>query len=145
MNTIAELQQMRVMPDMAARVVINERTGTVAVGHNVRISPVAIAHGGLSLQILPKNEVKIDPDNPENRTEQIVWENPVTNLRDDQAPNGVIVDPYAMPGTLSVIEGTTVEAISNALNALGARPKDVMAIFQAIDRMGALHAELIIM
>jgi flagellar P-ring protein precursor FlgI len=145
MATIADLQQLRVQPDNEARVVINERTGTIAIGNNVRIDPVAVSHGGLSLQILPTPEVVASAANPDIRTERLVWLNPVTGTRLVDTPLGLIADPAGAPGTMNVIEGTTVEAISNALNALGARPRDIIAIFAALERMGALHAELVVM
>jgi flagellar P-ring protein precursor FlgI len=55
------------------------------------------------------------------------------------------VRPPDVPGSLSLIEGATVEELANALNALGARPRDLVAIFQALQRSGALHADLVVM
>jgi flagellar P-ring protein precursor FlgI len=71
----------------------------------------------------------------------LAWKDPATNLTAPSTPPGV--RPTQVPGTLSVIEGITVEEIANGLNALGARPRDLMAIFQAIHSSGALHAELV--
>jgi flagellar P-ring protein precursor FlgI len=142
-ETIARLQQLRVSPDMKARVVINARTGTVVAGNQVRISAVAVSHGGLSLRVLPMLERRVDPKDRTKVTESVVWVDPVTKLRQAQPPVGT--RPPATPGSMNVITGATVDDISSALNALGARPRDLVAIFEAIQRAGALHAELVVM
>jgi flagellar P-ring protein precursor FlgI len=135
-DTIAEVLAMRVEPDQKARVVINSRTGTVVAGRDVRISAVAVSHGGLSLRVQPKQVT-----NPQTQAKTIEWIDPATNLRSSQPPGGV--KSSVVPGSLSVFEGATVEEIANGLNALGARPRDLIAIFQAIQSAGALHAELV--
>ncbi len=135
-QTIAQVFALRVDPDMKARVVINSRTGTVVAGRDVRISQVAVSHGGLSLRVQPKQVT-----NPQTQARSIEWIDPVTNLRGAAPPAGTT--PPIVPGSLSVLEGATVEEIANGLNALGARPRDLVAIFQAIQSAGALHAELV--
>ena len=100
-----------VEPDVPARVVIDERTGTVVMGENVRISTVAVSHGNLSIVIREK-----------------VGEEEVVRER-----------------KVFVVKGVTVADIVKALNAVGATPKDLIAILQAIKVAGALHADLIIM
>ncbi len=135
-DCIAKVLALRVEPDSKARVVINARTGTVVAGRDVRISPVAVSHGGLSLRILPKRVTA--PGATAGNTE---WIDPATNQRMAEPPKGT--RPTAIPGTVSLLEGASVEDIANGLNALGARPRDVIAIFQAIQGAGALHAELI--
>jgi flagellar P-ring protein FlgI len=142
-ETIAQLQQLRVSPDMRARVVINARTGTVVAGKSVRISDVAVSHGGLSLRVMPTTERRTDPNDRNKVIDSVAWVDPVTRIRSSQAPAGII--PVALPGTLNVLSGATVEDIANGLNALGARPRDLVAIFEAIQRAGALHAELVVM
>jgi len=141
--TIARLQQLRVAPDLRARVVINSRTGTVVSGQTVRIAAVAVSHGGLSLRVLPAVSPVPDPNDPGKVKNQTVWVDPVTRLRRETPPEGT--RPAAIPGTFTVIEGASVDDIANALNALGARPRDLVAIFEAIHRAGALHAELLVM
>ena len=133
---IAQVLDLRVDPDTRARVVINSRTGTIVVGRDVRISPVAVSHGGLSLRVQPKQVT-----DPLTQAKSIEWVDPATNLRSAKAPAGTI--PPIVPGSLSVLEGATVEEIANGLNALGARPRDLIAIFQAIQSAGALHADLV--
>ena len=135
-ETVAAVFDLRVEPDQKARVVINSRTGTVVAGKDVRISPVAVSHGGLSLRVQPKAVT-----NPLTQAKTIEWVDPQTNLRSPLPPAGT--SPPIVPGSLSVLEGATVEDIANGLNALGARPRDLIAIFQAIQGAGALHAELI--
>jgi flagellar basal body P-ring protein FlgI len=71
----------------------------------------------------------------------IQWTDPVTNLKTLTPPAGT--KPGLVPGTMNVLEGATVEDIANGLNALGARPRDLVAIFQALVGAGALHAELV--
>ncbi|MCS6970960.1 MAG: flagellar basal body P-ring protein FlgI [Planctomycetota bacterium] len=138
-EAIARLEELRVQPDTRARVVINARTGTVVVGAQVTIGPVAVSHGGLSLRIQPT----LKPNDASGKPQGQDWTDPVTRLRSDQPPPGV--KPTAVPGTLNLVEGVTVEQIANALNAIGARPRDLVAIFEAIHRAGALHADLEVM
>ena len=145
-ETIAKLQDLRVTPDMKAKVVINSRTGTVVSGSQVRISAVAVSHGGLSLRVQPRIE-RVQSLASRGResegTERIVYIDQITKERRLEPPAGT--RPTAVPGSMTVIEGATVDEISNALNALGARPRDMVAIFEAIHRSGALHAELVVM
>lgn len=133
---IAQVLDLRVDPDTRAKVVINSRTGTIVVGRDVRISPVAVSHGGLSLRVQPKQVT-----DPLTQAKSIEWIDPATNLRSPRGPAGT--KPPIVPGSLSVLEGATVEEIANGLNALGARPRDLVAIFQAIQGAGALHADLV--
>ncbi len=135
-QTIAEVFALRVEPDQKARVVINSRTGTIVAGRDVRISAVAVSHGGLSLRVQPKQVA-----NALTQAKSVEWVDPATNLRSPQPPAGT--KPPIVPGSLSVFEGATVEDIATGLNALGARPRDLVAIFQAIQSAGALHAELV--
>lgn len=139
-DTIAKVMDLRVDPDMKARVVINARTGTVVAGRDVRISPVAVSHGGLSLRIQPK-QVAVAGTAGNATTTAVQWIDPATNFKTTNPPAGT--KPGLVPGSMSVLEGATVEDIANGLNALGARPRDLVAIFQALVGAGALHAELV--
>jgi flagellar P-ring protein precursor FlgI len=135
-EALAKLEDLRVAPDQRAKVTINARTGTVVVGAHVSIGAVAVSHGGLQLRIAPSAK----PVGPDGVSTGLQWSDPLTRLRGDEPPAGV--KPLPVPGTLSVMEGVTVEQIANALNAIGARPRDLVAIFEAIHKAGALHAEL---
>lgn len=138
-EALARIEELRVVPDQRARVVINARTGTVVVGATVSISAVAVSHGGLSLRITPTPR----PVGPDGQPAGLSWSDPVSRLRTDEPPEGI--SPPVVPGSISVVEGVTVEAIANALNAMGARPRDLVAIFEAIHRAGALHGDLEVM
>jgi flagellar P-ring protein precursor FlgI len=140
---ISELQQLTVDPDVKARVVINARTGTVVAGHRVSVGSVAVSHAGLNLRVQPKRETIIDPRDPSKVENRTVWTDPVTKIKDPEPPAGT--KPSTVPGTFTVIQGATVDEIATALNALGAKPRDLVAIFEAIQRAGALHAELVVM
>ena len=141
--TIAELEQLTAQPDVAAKVVINARTGTVVAGQSVSVSAVAVSHAGLSLRIQPAIERRSDANDPSKMEDRLTWTDPVTRIKSPRPPAGTA--PSTVPGTLTVVGGATVDDIATALNALGARPRDLVAIFEAIHRAGALHAELVIM
>ena len=137
-QTLAELQQLRVAPDTRARVVVNGRTGTVVAGQQVRVAPVAISHAGLSLRVVPSRQPRADAPG----ASETAWVDPATRLTSATAPAGVRANP--VPGTFTVLDGASVDDIATALNAIGARPRDLVAIFESLDRAGALHAELIV-
>jgi flagellar P-ring protein precursor FlgI len=114
---VATLEQIRVEPDRRARIVVSERTGTVVLGGDVTIAPVAISHGFLELRIADKSA----------RTAGIQLEDAST--LEQQRPGG---DRKA----------ATISELVTSLNALGAGPKDLVSILQALDRAGALNAQL---
>lgn len=127
---IAELENVTFDPDIAARVVINERTGTIVIGANVTISTVAVSHGALSITI--KSTPMVSQPQPFSRGETQMES--FQEVTVEQQGTGVIV----IPGT------STVGDIAAALNRLGVTPRDIIAIFQALNRSGALQAELVI-
>jgi flagellar P-ring protein precursor FlgI len=140
---IARVQQLRVDPDQEARVVINARTGTVVVGRDVRVTPAAVSHGGLSLRIVHRIEQIPDPANPRVLLPREVWVDPATGIKRPGPPPGI--KPLEATGSLTLVDGGTVAEISNALNAIGARPRDMVAIFESLERAGALHARLVVL
>lgn len=128
-SLIAEVEQLRVETDMRARVVIDESTGTIVMGENVRVSTVAIAQGGLTIT---------------------VSESPVASQAQAFAPGGETV---VLPRTdvqvsedmadLGVLEGSvTLRELVDGLNALGISPRDMITILQTIKAAGALQAEI---
>lgn len=129
---MAQLDDLPVESDTVARVVINERTGTVVVGGDVRIGPAAVAHGNLAVRISTKLEVSQPSPMSYTGTTQVV---PNTRV-DVQEGNAKLI---------SLEEGTTLDAVTRALNALGASPRDIIAIMQALKAAGALRAEIIIL
>ncbi|MDW8051965.1 MAG: flagellar basal body P-ring protein FlgI [Armatimonadota bacterium] len=125
---IAQLETLSVLPDVAARIVVNERTGTVVVNGDVRIAPVAIAHGGITVRVQTTFEVSQPPPLSGGRTQVV----PQTQVDAREEPAQMVF----------LREGASVEALVKALNALGVSPRDLIAILQALKSAGALHAEI---
>ena len=123
------IEKLEVQPDLTARVIINERTGTVVMGENVRISTIAIAHGNLSIVI--KESPQVSQPLPFSEGGETVI-TPDTDLSVTEGENQLVVMP----------SGTSIGEVVSALNALGVSPRDLIAIFQAIKAAGALQAEL---
>jgi len=125
---LASLSILEVDPDNEAKVVINERTGTVVMGEQVRISTIAIAHGNLS--IIVKENVNVSQPLPFSDGRTTVTPSTQINVQEDA--NQLVVVP----------KGVSIGQVVNALNALGVTPRDLIAIFQAIKAAGALQADL---
>jgi flagellar P-ring protein precursor FlgI len=128
---IADVGNFDVELDKAARVVINERTGTVVIGGNVIIDEVAIAHGNLQVEITSRYGVS--QPMPFGEGQSLVVPEVETVVKDKNAR------------LLALRESSTVGEIASALNELGVTPRDIVAIFQALKEAGALNAELTIM
>lgn len=128
---IADMENMRITPDIQARVVVNERTGTVVMGGNVQISSVAVAHGDLT--------VRIDQD------KQVSQPNPFGAGTTTPYTNSQVQVSEQRGSFIKMEATTTVDQLVDAINSVGAGPRDVIGILQAIDRAGALHGELVIM
>lgn len=128
---VSSIEGMRINTDANARVVVNERTGTIVMGQDVRLSTVAVSHGNLSLII--KDNLSVSQPNPLAFGQTaVVPETQVDIIEDD--------------GQLMVVEeGVSIGAVADALNAIGATPRDLIAIFQAIKVAGAMHGELIVL
>ena len=122
------IENLGVTPDTVARIVINERTGTVVMGNNVRISTIAIAHGNLSIQISESRNVSQPLPFANGRTVN----SPETNLQVEEGNAPIYVLEH----------GVSIGEVVRALNKLGVSPRDLIAIFQAIKASGALQAEL---
>ena len=131
-DLMARLDVLTVETDVVARVVINERTGTVVVGGHVRIGPAAVAHGNLSVKITTKFEVSQPSPFAKNGDTKVV-------------PNEQVDVSEQTAQLVSLQEGTTLDAVVRALNALGASPRDIIAIMQALKAAGALRAEIVIL
>lgn len=125
---LACIETLEVSPDTTAKIVINERTGTVIMGSNVRLSTIAISHGNLSIQISAIEDVSQPLPFSEGETL------PITQT-------AIVVEEEGDKLTL-VEEGVTISEVVRALNALGVSPRDLIAIFQAIKASGSLQAEL---
>lgn len=128
---VASIERMQIDTDSNAKVVVNERTGTIVMGQDVRLSTVAVSHGNLSLII----QESMDVSQP----------NPLASGQTVATPQTQI-DIIEDDGQLMVVkEGVSIGAVANALNAIGATPRDLIAIFQAIKVAGAMHGELIVL
>lgn len=131
---VSQIETLRVQPESRARVVINERTGTVVVGGAVRLLPVAVTHGALKIdvQAIPL----VSQPAPFTRTD---------GARTVVVPD-IILDVEEEPVPLAVLDaGQSINDLVRVLNALEVTPRDLIAIFQALAQQGALLAELEIM
>jgi len=128
---VASLENMQVTPDNIAKVVLDERTGTVVIGENVRISTVAIAHGNLSIEI--KEEPQVSQPAPLSQGKTTVT--PKSDVKVKETGSQVIL----------LSQAVTIRDLVRALNSIGATPRDLVAIFQAIKAAGALQAKLELM
>jgi flagellar P-ring protein precursor FlgI len=128
---LADLGTVEVQPDTLARIVINERTGTIVATSTVRISQVAIANGALTITVT--SNVGVSQPNAFNNSGQTT-QVPSTQTAVNETKGGFTV----------FNEPPTIERLASALNALGVSARDMMAIFQSLKRAGALQAELII-
>ncbi|MCG8587845.1 MAG: flagellar basal body P-ring protein FlgI [Proteobacteria bacterium] len=128
---LAELENLEVTPDMAAKVVLNERTGTIVMGADVRIAKVAVSHGSLSVTISATNQVS--QPGPFSSGETVTVQNQDIAAFEEEA-------------NLIVVEGpVTIGELVQGLNAMGVTPRDLIAILQAIKAAGALSADLEVM
>lgn len=126
---IAELEDVPVRPDVNARVIINERTGTIVMGGNVKLATIAVAHGNLNVTV----------------NTSLVIEQPPGFVGDTVAGLDYSVDVEEQAQNLMVLQSNSnVEDLVETLNAIGATPRDIIAILQAIKAAGALYGELII-
>ncbi len=128
---VADLLALEVEPDVPAKVVINERTGTIVAGEGVEIGTVVIAHGNLTVTVT-ETPVVSQPAPLSGGATKVL---PRTQVEATEHQGGFVV----------LKKTATVGDLAAALNALGGTPRDIIAIFQAIKRAGALRAELEIM
>lgn len=130
---LAEIMQQQVAVDMPAVVVINERTGTIVVGENVGISAVAISQGSLVVKVKEQKNV--------SQPTAAFSEGATTEVIDETLLSVEESEGYLVP----VPRVVTVSELAKALNAIGATPRDLIAIFNALKKAGALQARLEIM
>ncbi|CAH2030012.1 flagellar basal body P-ring protein FlgI [Trichlorobacter ammonificans] len=128
---IAQVENIEVVQDAPARVVVNERTGTIVMGDRVKISGVAISHGNLGLTI--KETPKVSQPNPLARGGETVVV-PDTSMKVQEEVRRLTIMPDA----------NTIGDVVRGLNLLGVTPRDLISILQAIKAAGALQAELVI-
>lgn len=130
-NFISLLENIEVVPgEPAARIVINSRTGTIVVGNHVRVSPVAVTHGSLTVTVAEDVQVS----QPESLADGTTVVLPKTNIIAEQEFNPMF----------KFSPGPTIDEIVRAVNEVGAAPGDLMAILEALKQAGALKAELVV-
>lgn len=126
---ITRFESLEVEPDTVARVIIDERTGTIVMGEKVMISTIAVAHGNLFVQISEAPVVSQPaPLSPQGQTVIV----PRSRVSVEEGEDRLLVVP----------KGIGIGEVVNALNAIGVSPRDLIAILQAIKASGSLHAEL---
>lgn len=126
---IAELESLRMTPDNIAKVIINERTGTIIMGREVRISGVAISQGGVTVKIGTEYDVyQPEPLSPKGETTVV----PVTKVDVKEKK----------PESLILRDGATIDEVVRGLRTIGVSARDIISILQAIKSAGALNAEL---
>ncbi|MGU3496896.1 flagellar basal body P-ring protein FlgI [Xanthobacteraceae bacterium A53D] len=126
---LAEIGELAIEVDTPAKVVVDQRTGTVVIGRNVQISTVAVTQGSLTVRVT-ETPVVSQP-NPFSDGETVVV--PRTDIQADEAG-----------GQVAVVRGTDLQTLVRGLNRLGLKPSDIIAILQAIKTSGALQAELVV-
>ncbi|MFN7937904.1 MAG: flagellar basal body P-ring protein FlgI [Bryobacteraceae bacterium] len=125
---VADVEGLTLEPDRQARIVMNERTGTIVLGKDVRIAPVAILHGALSVEV----QTTFDVSQPAPLSAGTTTVTPQTNVNAKEEKAKQIL----------LQNGATVEHLVKALTAIGSTPRDIIAILQSLKAAGALEAEL---
>ncbi|WP_166417888.1 flagellar basal body P-ring protein FlgI [Cochlodiniinecator piscidefendens] len=130
-HAIGYIENMLVEPELRARVVVDQRSGTIVMGEDVRISRVAVSQGNLTLRI-QEVPVVVQP-NPFSEGETVVVPRTIATLEEE-------------PGTglAEINEGTSLSEVVAGLNALGVSPRDMIDILKSIKAAGALHAEFVV-
>ena len=126
---MAEIGDLLIQPDMIARVVVDERTGTIVIGQDVTISTVAVTHGNLTVRVSEKPQVS-QPNAKSNGKTVVVPNTEVDVLQDG--------------GRFGILRGVNLQTLVRGLNQIGLKPMDIIAILQAIKTAGALQAELVV-
>lgn len=124
---MASLENIEIIPDNKARVVVDEKTGTVVIGANVQLSPTAITHGALQIEVMESAEVS-QPLPFAGGDTVVVPETDIAVQEENRK--------------LRLVEGATLQELVDGLNALGATPRDLMSVLRTLQAAGSLHADL---
>ncbi len=124
---IASVENLEITPESPAKVVVDEKTGTIVMGRDVRLSRVAVAHG--SLQVIVQESAQVSQPGPFSQGQTVVV--PETNL-----------DVRQENRSLNLVEGATLQELVDGLNAIGAAPMDMISILKNLKASGALYADL---
>jgi flagellar P-ring protein FlgI len=126
---MADIENLVIETDVPARVVINERTGTIVIGQDVRISPVAVSYGTLTVQV--------------NEMPQVVQPEPFSRGVTAVEPNtDILVQQDG--GQVAMLDGSSLRSLVSGLNSIGVKPDGIISILQSIKTAGALQAELVL-
>lgn len=126
---IAEIGELLTETDAPARVVIDERTGTIVIGRDVQISTVAVAHGNLTVRV--------------SETERVSQPAPFSDGKTIVTPESLVTAEQE-GGHMAIVGGTNLQSLVSGLNKIGLKPSGIIAILQAIKTAGALQAELVV-
>ena len=124
---MASVENLDVNPDTAAKVVVDEKTGTVVLGRDVRVSRAAVAHG--NLQITVQESEQVSQPGPFSQGQTVVTPQTEANIREEQRH-------------LVMVEGATLQELVDGHTAIGATPRDHISILRAMQASGSLHADL---
>ena len=124
---MASLENIECSPDSRAKVIIDERSGTVVMGSNVTLSRVAVTHGNLNVVV--KEKPQVSQPQPFGQGQTTVTPNTQIKVKEQSK-------------RLVLVEGANIQELVNGLNAIGATPRDVMSILRTLKAAGALHADL---
>ncbi len=131
-SLVTDLEQLYVQPDLKAKVVVDERSGIIVIGHEVRVSEVAIAQGNLTIRVTETPQVS--QPNPFGGGETVEVPRTGVDVEDGEGKKFALLKP-----------GVNLQELVDGLNALGIGPRDMIAILQALKVSGALHAEIEVM
>jgi len=125
------LENVQVKPgESAAKIIINSRTGTIVVGQHVRVSPVAVTHGSLTVTV--REDVQVSQPNSFGQGDTVVVPDSTVEVTEESGP------------MFEFSPGPTLNDIVRAVNEVGAAPGDLMAILEALKQAGALKAEIMV-
>jgi flagellar P-ring protein FlgI len=125
----AEIGEISVEAGTSARIVVDEKSGTIVIGSDVRISPVAVAHGSVVVKVT--EEPRVSQPKPLSKGETVVV--PTTDIEVEDTS-----------GPVTVLRGPTIQRLVSGLNRMGLKPLEIVAILQSIKAAGALQAELVV-
>lgn len=125
---VAEIGELEAVADVPARVVVDERTGTIVIGRNVRISTVAVSHGTLTVRVTEGQ--RVSQPNPFSNGQTVVTPETAISIEEKG-------------GKVALIKETSLDSLVKGLNRMGLKPAGIIAVLQAIKSAGALQAELV--
>jgi flagellar P-ring protein precursor FlgI len=128
---LTEIEQLQVEPDLAAKIIIDERSGIIVMGRDVRVATVAVAQGNLTVTI--SESPQVSQPNPLSRGQTVVTPRTSVGVAEDGKKLAVVKD------------GVSLQQLVDGLNGLGIGPRDLIAILQAIKAAGAIQADIEVM